>query len=293
MSSNNLATLSQKTIDELLYYLLEVAIQCSDEEAIHWTKLELGGYTKENSELRETDKVPAYRTVIGQYYDAYNRPIGVADSRLAFLLEYPIRDSLPELQAYSEKDGLLEIQDFKRFELIAEKFSVRPHCFRFPVTAVSGILGAIRTQALDKIHNLRISEPLGTTNDDTLNGLHSRVKEVAGKLFQDGHYRQAILDTYIALVEQVKAKSGRYDLDGSTLMQQVFSPKSPKIIVSDDSDEQMGYMWMFSGAVMGIRNPKAHRLIQQTDPQKTVEWLSFASVLFKVLDDAQVAGGTP
>jgi len=113
--------------------------------------------------------------------------------------------------------------------------------------------------------------------------LHSRVIEVASQLFSDGHYRQAVLDTYIALVEQVKLKSG-LPLDNTPLMQQAFSPDKPRLQVSADKDEQLGFMWLFSGAVMAIRNPKAHRLMQQQDPQRTLEWLCFASALFCVLD---------
>ena len=75
-------------------------------------------------------------------------------------------------------------------------------------------------------------------------------------------------------------------------MQTVFSPRSPKLVISDDSDEQQGFMWLFSGAVMAIRNPKAHRLVEQNDPQRTLEWLSFASVLLRVLDDAHINSGT-
>ncbi|WP_374955159.1 TIGR02391 family protein [Paenibacillus sp. PCH8] len=81
--------------------------------------------------------------------------------------------------------------------------------------------------------------------------------------------------------------SGRSDLDGSPLMQQVFSPRNPQIILSDDQDEQQGFMWLFAGAVMAIRNPKAHKITDVTDPQRTLEWLSFASVLHRVLDDIE------
>lgn len=77
------------------------------------------------------------------------------------------------------------------------------------------------------------------------------------------------------------------DLVGSPLMQQVFSIRSPKLIISDDQDEQQDFMWLFSGAVMAIKNPKAHKIIEITDPQRTVEWLAFASVLHRVLDDVE------
>lgn len=154
--------------------------------------------------------------------------------------------------------GLLVIPDVRRFELIGEKFNQRPHSFQFPASMVKSILPAIKTKAMDFIKATNLSYNNGPSISGSLFGSHPRVQQVAGKLFEDGHYRSAILDTYIALVEQVKIESGRYDLDGSALMQHVFSPKSPKIIISDDPDEQMGVMWMFSGAVMGIRNPKAH-----------------------------------
>jgi uncharacterized protein (TIGR02391 family) len=114
--------------------------------------------------------------------------------------------------------------------------------------------------------------------------LHPRVTEVAGQLFSNGHYRQAILDTYIALVEGVRRKS-ELALDNTPLMQQAFSPERPRLRVSSDKDEQLGFMWLFSGAVMAIRNPKAHRLLEQADPGRTLEWLCFASVLFRTLDE--------
>ncbi len=114
---------------------------------------------------------------------------------------------------------------------------------------------------------------------------HPRVIEVAGQLFADGHYRQAILDTYIALVQAVKLKTG-LTADNTPLMEQAFSPRNPRLRVSADPDEQQGYMRLFSGAVMAIRNPKAHQLIPQPDPARALEWLCLASALFRVLDDA-------
>lgn len=122
----------------------------------------------------------------------------------------------------------------------------------------------------------------------SLTGLHNRVVTVAGRLYHDGHFRSAILDTYIDLVNRVKEMSGRTDLDNTKLMQQVFSLEKPTITISDDKDEQLGFMWLFSGAVMAVRNPKAHKLIDQKDAQRALEWLAFASVLHRVLDDVIV-----
>ena len=86
----------------------------------------------------------------------------------------------------------------------------------------------------------------------------------------------------------MKELSGRPDLDGSALMQTVFSPKNPVLRVSDNADEQMGFKWLFTGAVIGLRNPKAHSLAHQDSYSAAVEWLSFASSLFRILDGCKI-----
>lgn len=120
--------------------------------------------------------------------------------------------------------------------------------------------------------------------------LHPKIIEAARELMDDGYYRQAISQTYVSLVSSVKEKSGRLDLDNSPLMQQVFSKNDPLLRCSSDPDEQLGFMWLFSGAVMAIRNPRAHKMSDETDKNvdRALEWLAFASALFRILDDAEV-----
>jgi uncharacterized protein (TIGR02391 family) len=123
--------------------------------------------------------------------------------------------------------------------------------------------------------------------------LHPKVVAAAGKLFEGGHYRQAVLDSFIALNTAVQTKSGRTDLDGTSLMQHVFSIKDPVLSLSDDKNEQQGNMHLFAGAILGIRNPRAHNL-DDNDPQvvdETHELLAFASFLFRQLDRAQIEQG--
>jgi uncharacterized protein (TIGR02391 family) len=120
----------------------------------------------------------------------------------------------------------------------------------------------------------------------SLEGLHPTCDCGVWEALPSRRYRQAILDSYIALVQEVKRRTG-LAADNTPLMQTAFSVKSPRLVVGEDDDEQLGFMWLFTGAVMGIRNPKAHRLVPQNDPQRALEWLAFASVLFRVLDDAR------
>jgi len=64
----------------------------------------------------------------------------------------------------------------------------------------------------------------------------------------------------------VRRKTGN-ELDGASLMRTAFSPKNPIIVLDDLSTKsgkniQQGYMEIFSGAMIGIRNPKAHENMQ-------------------------------
>jgi hypothetical protein len=55
-----------------------------------------------------------------------------------------------------------------------------------------------------------------------------------------------------------------------------------------DKDEQQGFMHIFMGAMQGIRTPKAHALIEQKDPYRTLEYLALASLLAKRADEAKL-----
>lgn len=57
--------------------------------------------------------------------------------------------------------------------------------------------------------------------------LDPRAVEAAGRLFNGGHDRQAALAPYIALNVAVKERAERPDLDGTAMMQQVFSSGIP------------------------------------------------------------------
>jgi len=147
------------------------------------------------------------------------------------------------------------------------------------VSSVEILIGILRAVKKDLPQGL---QPHPVVPD--LSVLHPDVVAASGELYRDGHYRQALLDATIALVERVKERANRHDLDGTPLMQQVFSPKRPVLRLSPNEDEQLGWMWLFSGAVMAIRNPKAHSLRAQPDAQTAFEWLAFCSALFRLLD---------
>jgi len=114
---------------------------------------------------------------------------------------------------------------------------------------------------------------------------HPKIAEASRTLFKDGHYRDAILRAFIEVNNSVKAKA-RLEVDGKALMSQAFRVDNPVIRLNElktpsEKDEQEGFMFLFMGAMVGIRNPKAHDNISQTDPLRTLEYLALASLLMK------------
>lgn len=119
--------------------------------------------------------------------------------------------------------------------------------------------------------------------------LHPRIVDAAGSLFADEHFRNAIFEASIALTEAVKEKSEVSERDGTSLMQFVFSVDKPILRVSDDKDERLGAMWLFTGAVMGVRNPRGHHLRtgEDLDVTQAFEWLAFISALMRMVDQSE------
>jgi len=115
--------------------------------------------------------------------------------------------------------------------------------------------------------------------------LHPKIIEVSSSLFHTGHYSQAIFEAFKAVNNFVKEKTG-LSLDGKDLMAKAFREENPVIRLNElktqsDKDEQEGFMFLYMGAMVGIRNPKAHETIIQEDPHKTLEYLALASLLMR------------
>lgn len=286
---------SGEQLSSIFPSILIFAKRAKDKELEKWVILEMNGYFNTNPSLTEDVEVPSYRIVPGQFYDLYNRPLIITDPKLSFINEYRLRHSIKEIEEMSKTNGLMSLQDTHLANLIWEGLKVKVHTFDFSPKSTLSILESIKTIALNKLFEMLPDQNPSTemNNADnspiySVSNLHPGVKKVSLKLFDDGHYRQAILDAYIHLIEAVQTKSGCYTLDGVQLMQTAFSAKNPIIKVSDDPDEQIGVMWLFSGAVMAIRNVKAHKIREQDTLIETIEWLSFASSLLKILDRSEV-----
>lgn len=119
--------------------------------------------------------------------------------------------------------------------------------------------------------------------------IHPKVKKASQELFSDGHYPSAIFEAFKQVEIAVKEKSGVKSKFGAALMQEVFSANTPILKVNDgvkssDEDEQKGFMMLFMGAQIGIRDPKGHDNIEQKDPKEAMQYIAFASLLCRMVD---------
>jgi uncharacterized protein (TIGR02391 family) len=122
---------------------------------------------------------------------------------------------------------------------------------------------------------------------------HSEISRVSEQLYRDGHYKQAALEAYIRVIEEVKRISGIAD-DGDSLMNKAFGcDKQPPVIqfnslsTEAERDEQRGIMYLFKG-IVGLRNSEAHSNRLFNDPARGHEYLALASLLMRLLEIAQV-----
>ncbi len=129
----------------------------------------------------------------------------------------------------------------------------------------------------------------------TFENLHPQVQDAAGDLFADGHYESAVSEAFKSIEVRVRSITG-LDKSGAPLMQETFKAAVPRLDVAgheghSGADEREGFLHIFRGAMIGIRNPGAHELFKPGDPQQALEYLGFASLLHRRIDAAEAKKG--
>lgn len=164
-------------------------------------------------------------------------------------------------------------------------------------TKVIGILTGLVGRLEEKRADLTMGmTPAPSTYFDCLN-LHSRIRDIARDLFLDGHPWEAVFAAAKALVNYVKERSNRHDLDGAPLVRAVFSRNDPILAFNDlsdqtDADEQEGMMHLFEGAILAIRNPGGHSFPEGPE-QRAIEYISLLSLLAYRVQEAKIRRKTP
>lgn len=124
----------------------------------------------------------------------------------------------------------------------------------------------------------------------SIENVHTEVIHSSSALFADGHYEAAVSEAFKSIEVRVRTMTGSAH-SGVELMGEAFGSSDPRVsvVMSDGQsgkDEQEGFAALFRGAMLGVRNPRAHDLFQPQDPQQALEYLGFASLLHRRLDGA-------
>ena len=188
-----------------------------------------------------------------------------------------------ELQYLSMSPGAFSMDSSDR-EMIHEykKGQIRV------ATTLRGLIGRLEEKKEDLAAD---SSPKKFSLDANL--LHARISSVASELFDDGHHFEAVFAASKALVNYVKERSGKHELDGVNLMRTVFSKNKPILSINNlldatDQDEQEGMMHLFEGVVMAIRNPGGHAFPEGSE-RRAAEYLNLISLLaFKVQEARKI-----
>ena len=125
--------------------------------------------------------------------------------------------------------------------------------------------------------------------------IHPQIVTVSKTRFNNGHYADAVEAAFKEIntrVKKIYKDRTSVEKDGAKLMQAAFSVQNPIIKLGDISTEtgtniQQGYMEMFAGAMIGIRNPQAHNNLLITK-DNAIRELHFASMLMYKIDDELV-----
>jgi uncharacterized protein (TIGR02391 family) len=207
------------------------------------------------------------------------------EAAIADTLVSTFGDGTPEYNIYRQARDLDTARHNYAYEVpwheIAEGFSVGKE-------RAVGLLSQARKSLAEKLGPAQDPNRRAIRAYDNLD-LHPEIARVATKLFNDGHYANAVEASVKALNGYVRYRSG-LDFDGMTLMERVFNPNNPVLKFNaladqSDKDEQKGFMMMFCGAVAGLRNPRAHGFIND-EPERALEFIAYVSLLAKLLDGA-------
>jgi uncharacterized protein (TIGR02391 family) len=122
--------------------------------------------------------------------------------------------------------------------------------------------------------------------------IHPKILSVAKTRFDTAHYADAVesaLKEVNSVVKNIVRRKTGNELDGANLMRTAFSLNNPIIVLDDLSTEtgkniQQGYMEIFAGVMIGIRNPKAHDNLVIT-PIRAKHFIYLASLLMHKIDE--------
>ena len=121
--------------------------------------------------------------------------------------------------------------------------------------------------------------------------LHPRIVTIAKPRFDSGFYSDSVEAAFKEINVIIKThfkQETNNELDGAKLMSRAFSKDNPVFTLADTStmagqNVQQGYMNLFLGSIIGIRNPSAHGN-EEMERIDAIHFLFLASLLLRKFD---------
>jgi uncharacterized protein (TIGR02391 family) len=158
-----------------------------------------------------------------------------------------------------------------------------------------GIIHSVIPNLQELIDNFFTSSKAEIVGSNIVDLLHPKIVQSSYAHLRNGHYRDAVFNAFIAVFDLIRERT-KIDKDGAELIGDVFSLSNPKLIFSSlqtesGKNEQKGFLQILQGAYLGIRNPKAHSLESDLNEYKTIQYLMFASLLARRVEEAKKPKG--
>lgn len=124
----------------------------------------------------------------------------------------------------------------------------------------------------------------------------SEISDVSSDLFVSGYYNLAVAEAFKAVDKFISSRVPSINQNGTPLMDQVFAPNAPYLrwsmmMTPSQLDEQKGYHRLYSGAMLGIRNPVTHEFGWVDEPELALELIVFAQHLLRKARVAELGTG--
>ena len=254
----------------------------------------------------------AYELIVRLAWNLYYTDGDASEYSFADLLEYanklcetPVDEDHLRLGLYLHKEfSALSLRKISEDQMRIESFSPSKHVVTMKDDPLAEWNWKVKASRMITSHAEMPVSPLLDLGGEELwdineelpaSGLwaliHPAVAEEAFPRFRNRQYTDAVQAALKVVAQIVRTRSGLSE-DGSSLMQHAFSEKNPRLQFQDENphiqkDMQIGYMQIFAGTMTGIRNPKAHTLID-IDQQRCIHFIFLTSLLAYKADEAIV-----
>jgi integrase/recombinase XerC len=162
----------------------------------------------------------------------------------------------------------------------------------------------LSTRGARKIIARRAREALGTECSSTITpksfrhyfaasvlhsvvSLHPKIVDKCQILFENGLYDEAIFNAMKVVEEEIRSIATLNPTDvGAPLVGKAMGTDSPLIRFRPVKAEQESAYFLYRGAIGSFKSPLSHRFLEISDPVKTFECLALASLLIRMLEEA-------